>query len=49
MVKVIRSPAKVSWHIVIERNGVCVETADTKQKAEVIACAMNSIMRGWKL
>ena len=49
MLKVIRSPAKVCWHIVLESNGVQVEVANTKREADVKAAKMNKLMGGWKL
>lgn len=49
MLKVIRSPARVCWHIVIEHNGVLVETANTRREAVAIADKMNATMCGWKL
>lgn len=49
MLKVVRSPAKVCWHVVLERTGVVIETAPTKKLAEQKASNMESIMGGWKL
>ena len=47
MLKVIRSPGKVCWHV--EFNGVLIETAPTKREADVKAGKMNKIMKGWKI
>lgn len=45
MLRVVRSPAKVCWHI--KFNGVLIETAPTKKAADVIAVKMNKVMGGW--
>ena len=47
VLKVVRSPAKVCWHIKL--NGVMLETAPTKKAADVVAANMNKVMKGWKV
>ena len=47
VLKVIRSPGKVCWHV--KFNGIVIETAPTKREADVKAGKMNKIMNGWKI
>lgn len=49
MLKVVRSPAKVCWHIVLVHNGLMIETAPTKKLAEDKAAGMEKLLKGWKL